>query len=88
MGRITKRFHISKETLQNIVEWPAVVMDTLSAHKTRGGTRLLEDAGAKPGFYPPFRPDLNPIELMWSEAKGYLRGAKARSITRFAFMSR
>lgn len=80
MGQIAERFRNSKGTARNILERPVVVMDTLSAHKTRGGTRLLEDAGAELRFFPPFSPDLNPVELMWSEVKGYLRGAKARTL--------
>ena len=29
-------------------------------------------------FLPPYSPDLNPIELMWSKVKNQLRSAEAR----------
>ena len=36
-------------------------------------------AGATVLFLPPYSPDLNPIEMMWSKIKAYLRKAKART---------
>lgn len=30
-------------------------------------------------FLPPYSPDLNPIEMMWSKVKQYLRSAEART---------
>lgn len=56
-----------------------VVMDNLSAHKAPAITRLLEDAGAQLKFLPPYSPDFNPIELMWSKVKSHLRSVKAKT---------
>lgn len=56
-----------------------VVMDNLSCHKDPEATRLLETAGMTVAFLPPYSPDLNPIERMWSKIKALLRGAKART---------
>jgi transposase len=36
-------------------------------------------AGANVVYLPPYSPDLNPIEMMWSKVKAYLRKAKART---------
>ena len=36
--------------------------------------------GATVIFLPPYSPDLNPIEKMWSKIKQILRGFKARTI--------
>ena len=30
-------------------------------------------------YLPPYSPDLNPIEMMWSKVKAYLRKVKART---------
>jgi len=30
-------------------------------------------------YLPPYSPDLNPIEMMWSKIKAYLRKVKART---------
>lgn len=56
-----------------------VVMDNLWAHKAPRIAQLLTDAGAELRYLPPYSPDLNPIEQMWSKVKNHLRGAKARS---------
>jgi transposase len=56
-----------------------VVMDNLSSHKSSAVRRAIRDAGAKLIFLPPYSPDLNPIEKMWSKVKALLRSAKARS---------
>jgi len=56
-----------------------VVMDNLSAHKNKQTIAMIESVGAKVWFLPPYSPDLNPIEKMWSKVKQYLRSIKARS---------
>lgn len=56
-----------------------VVMDNLSAHKHADVVTAIEATGAKVCFLPRYSPDLNPIELMWSKIKTYLRKAKART---------
>jgi len=56
-----------------------VVMDNLSAHKDKQTVAMIESVGAKVWFLPPYSPDLNPIEKMWSKVKQYLRSIKARS---------
>ncbi len=56
-----------------------VVMDNLSSHKAQQVRPLIEKAGAKLLYLPPYSPDLNPIEKMWSKIKALLRGAKART---------
>lgn len=56
-----------------------VVMDNLRPHKNAGVIQAIEAAGAEVWFLPPYSPDLNPIEKMWSKIKAYLRKAKART---------
>jgi transposase len=56
-----------------------VVMDNLSAHKDAGAIAAIEAAGAIACFLPPYSPDLNPIEQMWSKVKSILRSLKART---------
>jgi transposase len=56
-----------------------VIMDNLSSHKVSGVVEAIEAAGATPLFLPPYSPDLNPIELMWSKVKALLRKLKVRT---------
>lgn len=56
-----------------------VVMDNLSPHKSPGIAEAIKAAGAQVWFLPPYSPDFNPIEKMWSKIKAFLRAAKART---------
>lgn len=56
-----------------------VVMDNLGAHKNEAALALISAAGAQTRFLPAYSPDLNPIEMMWSKIKAFLRAAEARS---------
>jgi len=56
-----------------------VVVDNLAAHKDTEARLLIEAAQAELCFLPPYSPDLNPIEKMWSKIKAFLRAAKART---------
>ena len=55
-----------------------VVLDNLSCHKAAGVMELLSQAGARGEYLPPYNPDLNPIEKMWSKVKAILLGQKVR----------
>ena len=56
-----------------------VVMDNLSAHKSQKVEELINSCHAELRFLPPYSPDLNPIEKMWSKVKQILRGLMARA---------
>jgi transposase len=54
-------------------------MDNLGAHYDEGAIELIEQIGARVLFLPPYSPDFNPIEKMWSKIKSILRKLEARS---------
>lgn len=56
-----------------------VILDNLSSHKDSHAIELIQQAGARVWFLPPYSPDLNPIEKMWSKVKAILRRIKART---------
>ncbi len=56
-----------------------VVMDNLRAHYDTEAIALIETQGAAVKFLPPYSPDFNPIEKMWSKIKTRLRGLAART---------
>jgi len=56
-----------------------VVLDNLRAHKAPDIRERIEHVGAELWYLPPYSPDLNPIELMWSKVKTHLRTAAART---------
>lgn len=57
-----------------------VILDNLSCHKTPTVRRLIEAVGAELRFLPPYSPDLNPIERLFSKLKQSLRTAAARTV--------
>lgn len=55
-----------------------VIMDNLSVHKVAGVRQAFEEKGASVLYLPPYSPDLNPIEMLWSKIKAFLRKRKVR----------
>jgi transposase len=51
-----------------------VIMDNASFHKSPETKRLLQDAGCRILFLPPYSPDLNPIEIFWANLKKKVQG--------------
>ena len=56
-----------------------VVMDNLSSHKRARTRVLIESVGATLLFLPPYSPDLNPIEMIFSKVKQLLRSLACRT---------
>jgi transposase len=56
-----------------------VVMDNLRTHHIQAVGELLHTAGAEALYLPPYSPDLNPIEKMWSKVKDILRKLRVRT---------
>jgi transposase len=73
------RAYVTQLLAPSLKPGDVVIMDNLSSHKVSGIVQAIEAAGAKVVFLPPYSPDLNPIELMWSKIKAILRKLKVRS---------
>ena len=56
-----------------------VVLDNLSSHKSVAATQAVEAAGAQFIYLPPYSPDLNPIENIFSKFKQLVRALRPRS---------
>jgi hypothetical protein len=69
-------------TLRRTVRWSdnaTLVQAKLSNHKVSGVVETIKAVGASILFLPPYSPDLNPIELMWSKIKAIPRKLKVRA---------
>lgn len=51
-----------------------VVLDNLSSHKSSAAVAAIERRGARFVYLPPYSPDLNPIENLFSKIKQLIRG--------------
>lgn len=71
--------YVVQVLIQSLGPGDIVVMDNLPPHKKPGVIAAIQAAGAAVWFLPPYSPDLNPIEKMWSKIKAYLRKVKART---------
>jgi transposase len=71
--------YVEKVLAPSLSPGDLVVIDNLSAHKVDGVRELIETAGARLLYLPPYSPDLNPIELAFAKLKALLRKAAERT---------
>lgn len=72
--------YVRKELVPTLHPGDVVVMDNLAAHKVAGVRETIEAAGATVAYLPPYSPDFNPIELLFSKLKSLLRRDAARTV--------
>ena len=74
------RVYVEKILVPSLVPDDIVVMDNLPAHKVEGVRKMIAGAGAELRLLPAYSPDLNPIELAFSQLKSHLRKAAERNV--------
>jgi transposase len=72
--------YVERVLLPTLRDGDVVVMDNLTAHKRPQVKRTIESVGARVVYLPPYSPDFNPIEMIWSKVKGLLRTIAARTV--------
>lgn len=60
-----------------------VLLDNVSFHKSDRVIKAIQSTGAKVDFIPPYSPEFNPIELMWSAIKTMIRQLEPRTLPQF-----
>ena len=70
---------MEQSLLRELRPGDVVIMDNLSTHRIASVSRLLGEAGHAFFYLPPYSPDFNPIENMWSKVKSILRKLEART---------
>jgi transposase len=73
------RAFVEQALVPNLRHGDCVVMDNLSAHKNAGATAAIRAAGADVYFLPPYSPEYNPIEKVWSKLKEFVRRCETRT---------
>lgn len=74
------RTYIETELIKTLKPGDIVVLDNLGSHKGKAVRALVRKAGARLLFLPPYSPDLNPIEQLFSKLKHTMRKAMGRTI--------
>ena len=74
------RAYVEQQLVPVLKPGDIVIMDNLPAHKVAGVRAVIEKAGARLLYLPPYSPDLNPIEMMFAKLKALLRKAKERTV--------
>lgn len=72
--------YVQQQLVPTLSKNDIVVMDNLSSHKVAGVREAIEAVGAKVAYLPPYSPDLNPIETVFSKFKTLLRKAEHRTV--------
>ncbi len=61
--------YLRETLLPTLRQGDIVVMDNMRSHHVKEVGELLRQNGVIPRYLPPYSPDLNPIEMMWSKMK-------------------
>ena len=79
-GTTAERFaeYLKTKLLPTLSEADIIVMDNMRSHHAKAVKQLLDSSKVTYLYLPPYSPDLNPIEKMWSKLKAFLRKEKIR----------
>ena len=58
-----------------------VIMDNMRTHHAKDVQKIVKELKMNVIFLPPYSPDFNPIEKMWSKIKSILRKLRSRTLT-------
>ncbi len=72
---------VANDLVPQLQPGDVVVMDNLNIHKKSGVAELIASAGAKVEYLPPYSPDFNPIEMLWSMVKSMVRMFPTRAMS-------
>jgi len=72
--------YVQKQLVPTLISGNIVVLDNLSSHHRSGVREAIEAAGCMLAYLPPYSPDLNPIEQLFSKLKSLLRKHAERTL--------
>ena len=81
-GTTVEKFkrYLETDLLPHLKDNSVLVMDNMKSHHAKAVKNLLDSFGVRYIYLPPYSPDLNPIEKLWSKVKSFLRKFKARTL--------
>jgi len=79
MNRAAFNIYVETQLAPTLAPGDVVILDNLSVHKSARAQAAIRARGAWMLFLPQYSPDLNPIEMAFSNLKAHLRTAAART---------
>ena len=81
-GTTVERFkrYLETDLLPHLNGNSVLIMDNMKSHHAKAVKNLLDSSEIRYISLPPYSPDLNPIEKLWSKVKSFLRKFKARTL--------
>jgi len=73
------RAYVEQQLVPVLKPGDIVVMDNLGSHKAAAIRHMIQAAGARLWYLPPYSPDLNPIEQTFAKIKHWMRLAQRRT---------
>lgn len=79
-GTTQERFaeYLKAMLIPTLSKTDIIVMHNMRSHHAKIVKQVLDESRINDLYLPPYSPDLNPIEKMWSKLKAYLRKEKVR----------
>jgi transposase len=74
------RAYVEQQLVPVLQPGDIVVMDNLGSHKSAVIRKMIQAAGARLWYLPPYSPDLSPIEQAFAKIKHWMRKAQKRTI--------
>lgn len=72
--------YVETQLIPTLKPGDVVILDNLGSHKGKAVRKAIRAVGARLLFLPPYSPDLNPIEQVFSKFKHLMRKAVERSV--------
>ena len=74
-GTTVERFkrYLETDLLPHLNGNSVLIMDNMKSHHAKAVRNLLDSSGVRYIYLPPYSPDLNPIEKLWSKVKAFLQ---------------
>ena len=67
------RFFVEQFLIPVLTPSHVVILDNAKSHEDEDAIFMIEATGAGVVFLPPYSPELNPIEHIWSQVKSNIR---------------
>ena len=77
---VSFEYYVEHELCPQLIQQQVVIMDNLSSHHPASVRTLIEARGCSLLYLPPYSPDFNPIEWLFSQLKALVRGYARRSV--------